>query len=145
MDQNEYEYFSNLINEISDRESEHSTKLINWVKHIVTILIALLSVLVAFGTKNSLDGYLQLIFSAILISIGIGVFSGVVFSFKSIDELSQINKNKRIALHRRLNGETDNLITISINHKWYFKLSKIVFLLSFSLSIILLVIYGILK
>ena len=145
MDQNEYQYYSNLINEISDRESEHSTKLINWVKHIVTILIALLSVLVAFGTTKDLNGYLQIIFSAILISIGIGIFSGVVFGYKSIDELSQISKNKRIALHRRLNGETDNLITISINRKWYFKLAEIIFLLSSSLSIILLVIYGILK
>ncbi|PHQ30972.1 hypothetical protein [Leeuwenhoekiella nanhaiensis] len=145
MDQNEYEYYSNLINEISDQESEHSTKLIDWVKHIVTILIALLSVLVAFGATNDLNGYLQIIFSAILISIGIGIFSGVVFGYKSIDELSQISKNKRIALYRRLSGETDNLITIPINRKWYFKLAEIVFLLSSSLSIILLVIYGVLK
>lgn len=138
------EFLQKNIDRLESWERYKSDSFTSWIRHIITILVGLLTILVAFS-RNSVDDCVTLyFFSSILISIAVSVVAGIIFLFHQISELNQIIKFERKALNKRLKGDFNSTFSFSITTKKIYKICEYIFYLFSILTIILLVIYGIL-
>ena len=145
MEQERIDYLQKIIDQIDIIENQKSDKLTQWIKLIITILVALLSILVAFKTNKPESYANNLLFASILSLLGIAVISGLVFLFQQIDEFKQALKFQRESLKKRFEGDITSSFGMEINKRIVFRIAEYVFYISSVFMIILLVIYGILK
>lgn len=144
LDKETVDYLQKNIDKVESLERDKSESFTIWVRHILTILVGLLTILVAFN-KNKIDDCLTFyLFSSILISIAISVIAGVIFLFHQISNLKQTIVFQREALNKRLSGDFKSILSDNIKTKNIYKLCEYIFYTFSLLTIILLVIYGIL-
>jgi len=137
-------YLQEKLDKLESWERYRSDSFTTWIRHIITILVGLLTILVAFS-RNSVDDCITLyLFSSILISIAISIVSGIIFLFHHISDLNQIIKFERETLDKRLRGDHNSTFSQSIITKKIYKICEYIFYIFSVLTIILLVIYGIL-
>ena len=107
-----------IIEVIESKKSElHS----NWIKNIITLLVGLLSILVAFKSDKPETELIHLLFSLTLILLGLSVLSGVVYLYNAIDVLNRKEKFHWESLSKRLRGNQEILET-SIKNKKIFSI-----------------------
>ncbi|MCM8906802.1 DUF4231 domain-containing protein [Tenacibaculum finnmarkense] len=138
-------YLNNLIKKIEDLEKYNDTEKNNITRNIITILVGLISVLVAFKGVNSPCNHVHLLFSATLISISLAILSGIVSLFRQVEESHRILMFQRENLSRRLNGNLYERFEKDFPQKKMFLIFEYLFYIFSSLSIVLLAMYGILK
>ncbi|AUC84774.1 hypothetical protein CW731_05460 [Polaribacter sp. ALD11] len=138
-------YLNNLIKKIEDLEKYNDTEKNNITRNIITILVGLISVLVAFKGVNSPYTHVHLLFSATLISISLAILSGIVSLFRQVEESHRILMFQRENLSRRLNGNLHEKFEKDFPPKKMFLIFEYLFYIFSSLSIVLLAMYGILK
>lgn len=144
LDKETVDYLQKNIDKVESLERDKSESFTIWLRHILTILVGLLTILVAFN-KNKIDDCLTFyLFSSILISIAISVIAGVIFLFHQISNLKQTIVFQREALNKRLSGDFKSILSDNIKKKIIYKLCEYIFYTFSLLTIILLVIYGIL-
>jgi hypothetical protein len=143
MDESTAEFLRKEIDKLESREKYKSDSFTTWIRHIITILVGLLTVLVAFSRNSFSDCITFYIFSSILISIAISIVTGVIFLFHNISDLNQIIKFERKILNKRLKGDFNTHVSGKITTKRIYKICEIVFYCFSILTIVLLVIYGI--
>jgi 1,4-dihydroxy-2-naphthoate octaprenyltransferase len=129
-----------ILNSIEKEKSESFTK---WIRHIITILIGMLTILIAFKTEKSTTTLQHILFSTILSSIGVGVISGTIFLFHEIDEFKQELKFQKDSLVKRLRGDSTTIFHKEIKRKMIYKICEYIFYISSILSVMLLIVYGI--
>lgn len=130
-----------LIESISDQKAELKT---NWIKNIITLLVGLLSILVAFKSDKQETCFSHLLFSLTLILLGISVLSGVVYLYSAIDILARKERFHWESVSKRLKGNVE-ILNISVNDKRIFVFFSWLFYISSVTSVISLICYGILK
>ena len=144
LDKDTVDYLQKNIDKVESLEKEKSESFTTWIRHILTILVGLLTVLVAFS-KNKIEDCITLyLFSSILISIAISVITGIVFLFHQVSDLKQTLIFQKEALNRRLSGDFKFILSGNIKTKKIYKVCEYLFYVFSILTIILLVIYGIL-
>ncbi|KIX22441.1 hypothetical protein SY27_00895 [Flavobacterium sp. 316] len=144
LDKDTVDYLQKNIDKVESLERDKSESFTIWVRHILTILVGLLTILVAFN-KNKIDDCLTFyFFSSILISIAISVITGVTFLFHQISNLKQTIDFQRKALNKRLSGDFKSILSDNVKTKNIYKICEYVFYTFSLLTIILLVIYGML-
>jgi len=143
MDKELVEYFQKNTDKIDKLEKDESDSFVSWIKHIITIQVGLLTLLVAFKGSKSNDCINHLLYSCILTVIAIGVFTGIVLLYHQVDEYKNEIKFQRKSLSQRLNGDINSILSKDIQTKKIFAICKYIFYISGLLTIILLVIYGI--
>lgn len=143
LDKNTVDYLQKNIDKLESLEREKSESFTIWVRHILTILVGLLTILVAFNKNKIGDCLTFYLFSSILISIAISVIAGVCFLFHQISDLKQTIFFQREALNKRLSGDFKSILSDNIKTKKIYKISEYIFYIFSLLTIILLVIYGI--
>jgi hypothetical protein len=130
-----------IIEVIESKKSElHS----NWIKNIITLLVGLLSILVAFKSDKPETELIHLLFSLTLILLGLSVLSGVVYLYNAIDVLNRKEKFHWESLSKRLRGNQEILET-SIKNKKIFVFFSWLFYISSVTSVICLICYGIIR
>ena len=130
-----------IIEVIESKKSElHS----NWIKNIITLLVGLLSILVAFKSDKPETELTHLLFSLTLILLGLSVLSGVVYLYNAIDVLNRKEKFHWESLSKRLRGNQEILET-SIKNKKIFVFFSWLFYISSVTSVICLICYGIIR
>ena len=138
------DYLQKNIDKVESLEKEKSESFTIWIRHIITILVGLLTVLVAF-TKNKIEDCLTFyLFSVILISIAISVITGIIFLFHQISDLKKTLEFQKNALNKRLSGDFNSIIQGNIETRKIYKICEYIFYTFSILTIIVLVIYGIL-
>lgn len=130
-----------IIEDIQNRKDE---SLSNWIKNIITLLVGLLSILVAFKSDKPETEFIHLLFSLTLILLGISVLSGVVFLYSAIDRLNRKELFHVESLSKRLRGSLE-IFDISINDRKIFVFFSWLFYIFSVTSVISLVCYGIMK
>jgi hypothetical protein len=130
-----------IIEDIQNRKDE---SLSNWIKNIITLLVGLLSVLVAFKSDKPETELIHQLFSLTLILLGLSVLSGVVFLYSSIDRLSRKEIFHVESLSKRIRGNRE-LLNVSIKDKGIFVFFSWLFYISSVASVISLICYGIMK
>jgi hypothetical protein len=130
-----------IIEDIQNRKDE---SLSNWIKNIITLLVGLLSVLVAFKSDNPETKLIHQLFSLTLILLGLSVLSGVVFLYSSIDRLSRKEIFHVESLSKRIRGNRE-VLNVSIKDKRIFVFFSWLFYISSVASVISLICYGIMK
>jgi len=142
IDQKTYDHVSMITEKIDKLRFSRYEKLIQFIRHILTISFGLLSVLIAFKPENN---HYHAIFSGVLISTGLSCLLGLVFLHHVIDEHNQLltfHKEKRADV---LNGDLKETQTFDIKKKPYYECAKYGFYLTSIISLILLIVYGILN
>ena len=130
-----------IIEVIESKKSElHS----NWIKNIITLLVGLLSILVAFKSDKPETELIHLLFSLTLILLGLSMLSGVVYLYNAIDVLNRKEKFHWESLSKRLRGNQEILET-SIKNKKIFVFFSWLFYISSVTSVICLICYGIIR
>jgi hypothetical protein len=145
MSETRIEYLQKNIERIDSIEKDKSEKFTQWIKHIITILVGLLTILVALKNDKTGNGLNDILFSTILSLLGTAIISGIIFLFHQIDEFEQTLKFQRESLDKRFKGDTSSVLIQSIVKKRVFKVAEFIFYISSVLTIILLVVYGIIK
>lgn len=130
-----------IIEDIQNRKDE---SLSNWIKNIITLLVGLLSILVAFKSDKEETELIHLLFSQTLILLGISVLSGVVFLYSVIDRLKRKELFHMESLSKRLRGNRE-IFDTSINDRKIFVFFSWLFYISSVTSVISLIWYGIIK
>ena len=130
-----------IIKNIENRKTELQT---NWIKNIITLLVGLLSILVAFKSDKPETEFIHLLFSLTLILLGLSVLSGVVFLYSSIDILARNEKFQWESLGKRLRGNQE-ILTSSIKDRKIFVFFSWLFYISSVTSVISLICYGIMR
>lgn len=130
-----------IIEDIQNRKDE---SLSNWIKNIITLLVGLLSVLVAFKSDEPESEFIHLLFSQTLILLGISVLSGIVFLYSAIDRLSRKEIFHVESLSKRIRGNRE-FLNVSIKDKRIFVFFSWLFYISSVSSVISLIWYGIIK
>ena len=130
-----------LIQPIETKKSELQS---NWIKNIITLLVGLISILVAFKSDKTETEFIHLLFSQTLILLGLSVLSGVVFLYSSIDVLTRNEKFHWESLSKRLRGNQE-ILTASIKDRKIFVIFSWLFYISSVTSLISLICYGIMK
>lgn len=130
-----------IIEVIESKKSElHS----NWIKNIITLLVGLLSILVAFKSDKPETKLIHLLFSLTLILLGLSVLSGIVYLYNAIDVLNRKEKFHWESLSKRLRGNQE-ILNVSIKDKRIFVFFSWLFYMSSVASVICLICYGILR
>lgn len=133
----------NNINEtLNDYRNKRSANKEGWIKHILTLLTGLLSVLVAFNSNDEFTNSSHLLFSCTLVSLGLCIFSGVVYLHHTIDLLNQKIKFHEVGLSKRMTGDL-SLISDVIKTKLIYQVFRYLFYLSSFASLVFLILYGI--
>ena len=130
-----------IIERIVNKKSE---LLLSWIRNIITLLVGLLSVLVAFKSDKTETELTHLLFSQTLILIGLAVLSGIVFLYSSIDVQARNEKFQWESLSKRLRGNKE-VLTTSLNDRKIFVFFSWIFYMSSVTSLISLIWYGIIK
>lgn len=138
-------YFNVLIKKIEDLEKYNETEKNNITRNIITILVGLISVLVAFKGVDKPCIHIHLLFSATLITISLSILLGTASLFGQGEESHRVLLFQRESLHNRLNGNLHEEFQKDIPTKKIFLFFQYSFYVLSSLSIVLLTIYGILK
>jgi hypothetical protein len=144
MDKETVDYIQKNIDILNSLEREKSESFMKWIRHIITILIGLLTVLVAFRSDKSIDCFQHILFSTILVFIGSGIIFGTIFLFHEIDEFNQVLKFQKESLSQRLKGDFKSIFHKEIKRKMIYSICEYIFYGSSILSILTLIIYGIL-
>lgn len=144
LDKSSVDYLQKNIDKVDSLEKEKSESFTTWIRHIITILIGLLTVLVAFSKNNIADSVTLYLFSGILISIAVSVITGIIFLFHQISDLKQTLIFQKEALNRRLSGDFNTILSGNIETKKIYKICEYIFYTFSILTVVLLVIYGIL-
>ena len=129
------------IKSISSKKLEIQS---NWIKNIITLLVGLISILVAFKSDKPETEFIHLLFSQTLILLGLSVLSGIVYLYSSIDVLARNEKFQLESLGKRLRGNQEILIS-SIKDRKIFVFFSWLFYISSVSSLISLIWYGIMK
>jgi hypothetical protein len=129
---------------IEDIQNKKDESLSNWIKNIITLLVGLLSILVAFKSEKPETEFIHLLFSLTLILLGLSVLSGVVFLYSVIDRLKRKEIFHSESLSKRLLGNQE-ILNVSINDRKIFVFFSWLFYISSVTSVISLVCYGIIK
>jgi len=144
LDQDTANYLKKNIDKVESLEKYKTDSFVSWIRHIITILVGLLTVLVAFGKNNIDNCFILYLFSSILISIAISVITGTIFLFHQISEMKQTIKSERQMLNIRLSGDIYSILKGDvIKIKLIFKICEYMFYTFSILTIIQLVLYGI--
>jgi hypothetical protein len=130
-----------IIENIENRKTELQT---NWIKNIITLLVGLLSILVAFKSEKPETEFIHLLFSLTLILLGLSVLSGIVFLYHPIDVLIQKEKFHLESLSKRLRGNME-ILDFSVKERKTLKFFSWLFYISSVTSVISLICYGILR
>ncbi|MFD0990315.1 hypothetical protein ACFQ1R_09420 [Mariniflexile jejuense] len=145
MDENELaKYIDKQMNIISDLRKDKNISTENWIKHILTLLTGLLTILIAFKSNEVFSYLNHKLFSYTLISIGLSIFSGAVYLYNTIDLLNQTIKFDLESLSKRMRGD-NNLHTGVIKPRFLYVFFRYLFYTSSLASLILLISYGIMK
>ena len=83
------DYIQKNIDILDSLEKGKSESFIKWIRHIITILIGMLTILIAFKSAKFVNCFHHILFSTILSLIGTGIISGTIFLFHEIDEFKQ--------------------------------------------------------
>jgi Na+/proline symporter len=143
MDKETVDYIQKNIDILNSLERGKSESFTKWIRHIITILIGMLTVLIAFKSEKSITCFQHILFSTILSLIGIGIVSGTIFLFHEIDEFKQELKFQKECLSKRLKGDFTTIFHNEIKRKKIYKVCEYTFYTSSILSVLTLVIYGI--
>lgn len=130
-----------IIENIENRKTELQT---NWIKNIITLLVGLLSILVAFKSDKPETEFIHLLFSLTLILLGLSVLSGIVFLYHPIDVLIQKEKFQWESLSKRLHGNM-KILDFSVKERKTLKFFSWLFYISSVTSVISLISYGIMR
>lgn len=130
-----------IIENIENRKTELQT---NWIKNIITLLVGLLSILVAFKSDKPETEFIHLLFSLTLILLGLSVLSGIVFLYHPIDVLIQKEKFHWESLSKRLRGNME-ILDFSVKERKTLKFFSWLFYISSVTSVISLICYGIMR
>lgn len=123
------DYIQKNIDKLESLEKEKTESFTTQIRHILTILIGLLTVLIAF-TKNKIEDCLTLyLFSVILISIAISVIAGIVFLFHQISNLKKTLILQKEALNKRLSGDLKSILSGNIKTKRIYRICEYIFYL----------------
>jgi hypothetical protein len=130
-----------IIEDVQNKKDEtHS----NWIKNIITLLVGLLSVLVAFKSDKQETEFIHLLFSQTLILLGISVLSGIFFLYSEVDRLKRKELFHLESLSKRLLGNKKILNASIVDRKIFVFFSWLFYISSVS-SVISLIWYGIMK
>jgi ABC-type Fe3+-siderophore transport system permease subunit len=143
IDEDTVNFFQKKIDKIESLEREKSESFSTWIRHILTILVGLLTILVAFNKSKIEDCLTYYIFSGILISIALSVITGIIFLFHHVSNLKQTLNILKEALNKRLSGDLNSIFFENIKTKPIYKICEYVFYIFSILTVVLLVIYGI--
>jgi hypothetical protein len=138
-------YLNVLIKKIEDLEKYNETEKNNITRNIITILVGLISVLVAFKGVDRPCIHIHLLFSATLITICLSILLGIASLFRQGEESHRVLLSERESLQRRLNGNLHEIFEKDIPTKKIFLFFQYSFYVLSSLSLVLLTMYGILK
>ena len=116
-----------------------------WIRHIITLMTGLLTVMVAFKSDTVETEFNHLLFSLTLISLGLSVSAGILLLYTEVDIQKQLLKFEKESLQSRKNGDTTYVHTKMIETKKVFVVSEYLFYIFSALSLILLITYGIFK
>jgi dolichyl-phosphate-mannose--protein O-mannosyl transferase len=143
MDKETVDYIQKNIDILNSLEKGKSESFMKWIRHIITILIGLLTVLIAFKSTKSINYFHHILFSTILSLIGTAIISGTIFLFHEIDEFKQELKFQKESLSKRLKGDFTSIFHREIKRKQIYKVCEFIFYGSSILSVLTLIVYGI--
>lgn len=128
------------LNEIQEKKRNTFS---DWLKNIITIATGLLAVLISLKTKKSESILEHNLFISTIISIALGILSGVIVLFSDIKVLSLFESSKKKQISQLLDGKNYAIDHIAFP-KIYNYLKYICFL-SFFISLVCLIYYAILS
>ena len=143
MNKETYNQVSLITDKIDKLKFSRYDKLIQFIRQIIIISFGLLSVLIAFNSKNNHNHHI--IFSAVLISIGLSCLLGLLFLHHVIDEHTQTLTFYKETRLKALNEGLKYVETFSVKKRWYYEWAKYGFYLTSIISLVLLIVYGILN
>lgn len=124
MNPNFIDYYQKQIDDINSLKKNRSEKLIDLVKHITTIALGMLTILITFKKEIQFD----MLFSLVIIFVGLTVVCGVFYVYHVIHELNKLIRFQDECLIKRINGNVTELFQFRYSTKWYYTVSKFIFL-----------------
>lgn len=129
------------VQKLNDALELRHSKYYSWVKNILTLAIGFLGIIVSLKSDN-LQNFYQFIFFTITIStLALGILAGTLVLYCEIDLLNKKRKLEQINLGRVINDE-EIIKNKAINRRRIFDISEFVFIISFVISLISIVIYS---
>lgn len=129
------------VQKIIDAQDLRNTKYYNWVKNIVTLAIGFLGIIVSLKSDEIQNFYQYLFFVITISSLAMGILAGVMILYSEVDFL---NKRKRFEKENLLRILDDKKIikVKEIERTKIFDISEYIFIISFVVSTISVVIYS---
>ena len=133
--------FKDRVNVINDIHKDKVQKLYDWVRQIIVIATALLSILVALHTKKVECVYEKYTYLITIILLGLGILSGVIFLFSEISNLKKTGLAMTEQLSKYIAGEKTDTI-VDIEPSKIFGISFCIFVTSLTLSVVNIIVYA---
>jgi hypothetical protein len=115
----------------------------DWLKNIITIASAILGILISLKTEKTKSIEEHYIFISTITSIGLGILSGLIVLFSEVTLFSLFESKKKKQILQLLDGKEHVIDYVKIPKIYTFL--KYFCFLSFSCSLILLIIFAILS
>lgn len=129
-----------ILKSISDLMDERAVKNETWVKQILLMASGLIGILISLHKNRSEDICEHYIFVTTIALIGLGILSGSIYLYESIDTNNRMVR--QLKKYLSLSGESQNEKLIFLKPSIFYVIMKYVFYASLILSIPSLVIYA---
>jgi hypothetical protein len=128
---------------LSEIQEKKRNTFSDWLKNIITVATGLLAVLISLKTKKSESILEHYLFIFTIIFIALGILSGVIVLFSDIKVLSLFESKKKEQISQLLDGK--NYAIDHVTFPKFYRYLKYFCMISFFMSLILLICYAILS
>ncbi len=121
------------------------TKYYDFIRHLMLIAAGLVGILVSLKSGKSETGYEYLTFVIAISGLGIGIMFGSISLYA---EINSLDKGRKLYAERLIEinkGKAYQLPFDTVDKNILFKIAEYICFSSFSLAMISLIIYGVLK
>jgi len=125
---------------IEAQELRHS-KYYSWIKNIITLAIGFLGIIVSLKSDNLQNLYQYIFFVITISTLAIGILAGTLILYSEIDLLNEKRKLEQINLGRVINDK-EIIKHQALNRRKIFDVCEYVFIITFVISLISIVIYS---
>lgn len=138
----ELSYLNDNINKLDLLRFKFQEKKAEWIKQILIVLIAFLSMIVTFGDKE-IKGCINVFFVTSLCCVGMTLVFGIVSLYRQVALVRLYVLFQEESLQRRLNKETANRLSGDVSTKNIYTISEYIFCIMSCISLLSMVVYGV--
>ena len=116
-------------------------KYFSWLRNIITLAVAFLGIIVSLKSDKQQNSYQHIFFVIAVGSLAVGILTGIIVLYSEIHVISKVKKRKAENILKMVNDEKTPMVEW-IGRNIFFQVIEYLCFISFSMSLISLVIYS---